>query len=130
MDELDSKILDVLTERKRIHYLQLAVSVGTSSETARRRVIMLSEAYPKNIKYHKGTVELIKPLESEDLPDPERIKRLQKTLDTKEQLLKKKEEIEKKLKTNHLPHLEKAILESDLEKIKKEFARLKQLLGG
>lgn len=129
MDELDSKILDVLRERRKIHYLHLAVAVGTSSETARRRVIMLSESYPKNIRYQKGTAELIKIIELEDLPSEAKIDAMSKTIKTQQELLKRKEEIEKKLKHNHLPHLEKALLNKNLEKAVEELQKLKQLYG-
>lgn len=50
----------------------------------------------------------------------------QKALQT---TLERKEELENKLKKNHLPHLEKAVLEKNYDKITEELKRLKQLFG-
>ena len=136
MDELDSKIVEVLREKKKIHYLYLAVAVGTSSETARRRASMLALAYPKNFRYQKGTVELLKPFGAENLSPEQRIEALGKTIKSREatiktqsDLIQKKQEIEDKLRKNHLPHLERAATEGNLKKILEEIEKLKELYG-
>lgn len=126
--EEEMKILDLLESKRAIHYTELVSVLDVGVETARHRCIEIAAKYSKNVEYKKGILILKKPFSVEDLPAEKRIMALQRTLDTKEQLLKKKESIERKLKSNHLPHLERAILEADLEKIKEEFEKLKKLL--
>ncbi len=119
----ETKVIDIITAKKSIHYFDLAIELGTSTETARRTAILLTKKYPRNFEYNRGILRLIKPLTYEDLPTEKKLEALQKTVEVKEK-------IEKKLKTNHLPHLERAILEGNLKKISQEFRKLKSLLEG
>ena len=128
-DEDEAKILDLLESKKTLHYTELVPVLNVGVETARHRCIEISLKYPDNIDYRKGLLVLKKAFSTDSLPPEKRIAALQKSLELKEQLLQKKERIEKKLKTNHLPHLERAILEADLQKIKEEFDKLMRLLS-
>jgi hypothetical protein len=117
--ELEVEILKILIEKRKIHYSELT-SLGIGMETARRYCIQLSKKYPDYIIYTRGMIIMIGVMDFDKLPLEARLEWAKKTLD-------QKEETERKLRTNHLPHLEKAILEGNLEKIKKELERLREI---
>jgi hypothetical protein len=122
----ESLILDLIQEKKTIHYTELVSMLGVSLETARSRCVELSLKYPKNLEYIRGLLRLKKSFVLDDLPLEKRLEAVQKTLDAKIQAEK---QLKEKLSKNHLPHLDKAIAEGNLQKIHDEIEKLKQLLG-
>ena len=121
-EEDESKILDFIETEKTLHYTKLVALLSVSMETARRYCVEIASKFPENLRYIRGVLTLTKSITFEDLLPEERIKALQKTIETKE-------ELEKKLKKNHIPHLEKALLEKDQDKMANELFRIKKLLG-
>jgi DeoR/GlpR family transcriptional regulator of sugar metabolism len=122
----ESQILDLLQEKKTIHYTELVSKLHVSLETARSRCVELSLKYPKNVEYIRGLLRLKKSFSYEDLPLEKRLEMVQKSLEAKTQAEK---ELKEKLSRNHLPHLDKAVAEGNLQKIHEEIEKLKQLLG-
>jgi hypothetical protein len=125
-EEDETKILDLLEEKKIIHYTDLMSVLLVGMETARSRCIEIAKKYPENIEYIRGLLRLKKSLALDDLPLEKRCAALQRTLATKEESEKK---LKEKLSKNHLPHIERAIEEGNLQKIHDEIERLKKLLG-
>ena len=126
-EDRESKILDILEEQKSIHYMDLSVQLGVSTETARRTAILLAKKYPNNIEYYRGMLRLTKSLTLEDLPPEKKAEALKTTLKS---MMEEREKLKEKLKRNHFPHIKKALMEQDLKKLEAEIKRLeKELLG-
>jgi DeoR/GlpR family transcriptional regulator of sugar metabolism len=125
-DTDEAKILDLLEQKKLVHYTDLMTLLNVGMETARSRCVELAKKYPENIEYIRGLLRLKKSLTFDDLPLEKRFQALQKTLAAKEEAERK---LKEKLSKNHLPHIERAIEEGNLKKIHEEIEKLKKLLG-
>lgn len=118
-EHLLPKMLRLLSEKKQIHYSELAQVCNIALPTASQYAIRLAGKYADNISYYRGRLELKKPLKGVAL-----------SREVLEGLVDDMEERALKVKENHIPHIEKALNNSNLETAKKEVKRLKKTLEG
>jgi len=122
------RLIEELSSKKVLSYEWIMREYGVSPATAWRYAKQIALKFPDNIDYRRGMLFLKKPFSEEDIPIELRYEAQKKTIKTLNEALKKEREIKRKLRENHLTHLEKALLEEDLEQVKNIIENMKKAL--
>jgi len=126
-DDAIEKIMDALTERERLTYLEVAGLLGVAPSTASKICTMFAQRYPKNVEYYRGLLRLLSPFTPEDFSERRKREFFQRLAEEK---TKEAEELRHKLekwKHNHWKHIKEFLMKGDvkgalryMERIEKE----------
>ncbi len=128
-EKVTTVILRHFREKNNIDSYELAEILGVSPSTAYKWLRLFALKYSDNVEYKRGVLILVKPFSEEDIPLELRYEAQKKTIESLRKAMKEKERILKKLKENHLTHLERALLEQNLEEAEKIIKKMKEELS-
>lgn len=122
-------VINELEEKRMLRYEWFMRKLNVSPATAWRYAKQIAEMFPNNIEYNRGILFLVKPFSEEaDLPIELKYEAQKKTIESLQKNINEKERILKKLKNNHLTHMERALLEKDLDKLQRIIDSIKEEL--
>jgi predicted DNA-binding transcriptional regulator YafY len=82
------KLIELINSNERLHYVDVAVKLNVSPQTAQRYLLMLSRMYPDHLEYSRGTIYRKSLLGVDNVPLEHKVEMLRSRLDTFEDKLR------------------------------------------